>query len=236
MDSCLGEADQIMFGDIRHTTSQAQRQITILLCGFYQSAFINLFSVSQPHKHAVQAACSTFWEAYDKRSSEDSKNFSLEKQEFKITLIIYFEVERFQMSQVLWIKEQIFMTISFFYRSRKSFLERKTRQKRHHFFFFFFSFRNTHFDNSYLQDISRNSLCNFPTLCLNLNAQTKSKARNLKEESLKTYVNHQRRKNSGRCQRYAQKKILKSSWFLLRVSELPNWYVFARRAAMKLTK
>lgn len=39
----------------------------------------------------------------------------------------------------------------------------------------FFSFRNTHFDNSYLQDISRNSLCNFPALCLKLNAEKKKK-------------------------------------------------------------
>lgn len=79
--------------------------------------------------------------------------------------------------------------------------------------------------------------------------ETKSKASNLKEESLKTYVDHQRsnRKNSGSCQRYAQKKFLKSSWFLLRVSKLPNLnsnihenfvyrYLFAYRAATKLTK
>lgn len=117
----------------RHTTSQAQRQITILLHGFYQFAFINLFSVSQPHKHAVQAACSTFWEADDKRSSEDSKNFSLEKQEFKIMLIIYFEVERFQLSQVLWIKEQIFMTTSFFYRSRNFFWEKNKTEEAYFF-------------------------------------------------------------------------------------------------------
>lgn len=79
--------------------------------------------------------------------------------------------------------------------------------------------------------------------------ETKSKASNLKEESLKTYVDQRgNRKNSGSCQRYAQKKkILKSSWFLLRVSKLPNWnsnihenfvygYIFAHRDAMKLTK
>lgn len=60
MDSCVGEAEQIMFRDTDIHISQAWRQITILLCGFYQFAFINLFSVSQLHKHAVQAACSTF--------------------------------------------------------------------------------------------------------------------------------------------------------------------------------
>lgn len=133
MDSCVDKADPIMFRDI--DILLPKHRGTNLLRGFYQFAFINLFSVSQPYKHTVQVACSMFWEAYDKRSSEDSKNFSLEKQEFKIMLIIYFKVERFQMSQVLWIKEQIFMTTSFFYRSRKSFLERKTRHKRHLFFF-----------------------------------------------------------------------------------------------------
>lgn len=79
--------------------------------------------------------------------------------------------------------------------------------------------------------------------------ETKSNASNLKEESLKTYVDHQRgnRKNSGSCQRYAQEKILKSSWFLLRVSKLSDCnsniheifvyrYVFAHRAATKLTE
>lgn len=40
--------------------------------------------------------------------------------------------------------------------------------------------------------------------------ETKSKASNLKEESLKTYVDQRgNRKNSGSCQRYAQKKNLK---------------------------
>lgn len=77
--------------------------------------------------------------------------------------------------------------------------------------------------------------------------ETKSKASNLKEESLKIYVDHQRRKNSGSCQCYAQKKLLKSSRFLLRVSELLKSnsnineifvyrYIFAHRAATKLTK
>lgn len=79
--------------------------------------------------------------------------------------------------------------------------------------------------------------------------ETKSKASNLKEESLKTYVDHRRRnrKNSGSCQRYAQEKIFKSSWFLLRVSKLSNCndnineifvyrYVFAHRVATKLTE
>lgn len=117
------------------------------------------------------------------------------------------------------------MTTSFFPVRRNSFLERKTSQKRHNFFFF--SFRNTYFDNSYLLDISRNSLCNFSSLCLKLKTLQKKKlnqkASKLKEESLKTCRSSQRQqKKFWQLSTLWKKKVLKCSWFLWTLKKLSN--------------